>query len=91
MGGSSSSFNLSFSLTALGVLIVAEGALSIFGLSLPAAKPTWGNQMREGRELLQDAWWISIIPAIFLFITVLACNIVGDQLSQRFAQKETVG
>jgi peptide/nickel transport system permease protein len=82
---------LSFSLTTLGVLVVAEGALSVFGLSLQADTPTWGNQIREGRELLQDAWWISIIPATFLFLTVLSVNVLGDRLSNRFAVKEAVG
>jgi peptide/nickel transport system permease protein len=82
---------LSFALTALGILIVAEGALSVFGLSLQADTPTWGNQIREGRELLDTAWWISIIPAIFLFLTVLSTNLLGDRLSNRFNVKETVG
>jgi peptide/nickel transport system permease protein len=81
---------LSFALTGMAVLIVAEGALSFLGQSVPPPIPTWGFLINDGRQNLQDAWWISIMPSMVMFLTILAFNMIGDVLSKRFDIKESL-
>jgi peptide/nickel transport system permease protein len=82
---------LSFALTGLAILIIAEGALAFLGLSVAPPIPTWGGMILAGQDQLEDAWWISMAPAAVMFLTILAINLIGDQLSQRFTVKESVG
>ena len=67
------------------VSIVAEGALSFLGLSVPAPNPSWGGTIAEGREQLEEAPHISLVPAAIMFFTVLSFNLVGDTLRSRIA------
>ncbi len=83
---------LSFALTVLAVLIVAEGALAFLGLSVRPPTPTWGFMIFEGKNPLQTGeWWISLMPALGMFLTILAINMLGDVARQRFDIKESVG
>jgi peptide/nickel transport system permease protein len=81
---------VSFALTGLAVLIIAEGALSFLGQSVPPPVPTWGFLINDGRENLKDMWWVSIMPAIVMFLTILSFNLIGDELSKRFDIKESL-
>jgi peptide/nickel transport system permease protein len=69
-----------FTLIAVAVLIVAEGALSFLGLGVPPPTPSWGSMMSEGREQLDVAPHMAFIPASVMFLTVLSFNLVGDTL-----------
>lgn len=80
---------LSFALTGLAVLIIAEGALSFLGVGVPPPRPSWGGIIAEGQQELRDAWWISLLPAAVLFLTVLAFNVLGDVFSKRFDIRES--
>lgn len=60
--------------------ILAEASLSFLGAGVPPGTPTWGNMVSEGQGYLQRAWWIAIFPGMFLFLTVLAINLIGDGL-----------
>ncbi|QFU82906.1 ABC transporter permease [Natronorubrum aibiense] len=60
-------------------LILFEASLSFLGLGDPTT-PSWGALIAAGRDDLQYAWWISTIPGVFLFGTVLAFNFIGDAL-----------
>ncbi len=82
---------LSFALTGLAILIIAEGALAFLGLSVAPPIPTWGGMILAGQDQLEKAWWISMTPALVMFLTILSINLIGDQLSQRFMVKEAVG
>lgn len=61
------------------ILILSEAALSFLGLGDPTV-PSWGQVIAEGRGDLAGAWWISTIPGVFLFLTILAFNFLGDAL-----------
>ncbi|MDQ1395885.1 MAG: peptide/nickel transport system permease protein, partial [Acidimicrobiaceae bacterium] len=80
---------MSFALIGVAVAVVAEGALAFLGLSVPAPTPTWGGMITDGRVYLQQDPWIAFIPAIVLFITVLALNFAGDTLRTRFDVRES--
>ena len=71
---------LAFFLLAVAVTIVVEGALSFLGLGVPPPAPSWGGMIGEGRESLETAPRIAFLPALFMFLTVLSFNIVGDTL-----------
>ena len=71
---------LAFFLLVVAVTIVVEGALSFLGLGVPPPAPSWGSMIGEGRESLDIAPWLAFLPAGFMFVTVLAFNVVGDTL-----------
>ena len=71
---------LAFFLLAVAVTIVVEGALSFLGLGVAPPAPSWGGMIGEGRESLEIAPRIAFLPALFMFLTVLCFNVVGDTL-----------
>lgn len=60
--------------------IVIEAILSFIGAGAPPITPSWGNIMAEGRALWQVKPHIVFIPAVFLSLTVLSINVLGDGL-----------
>jgi peptide/nickel transport system permease protein len=69
-----------FFLLGVAVTIVVEGALAFLGLGVPPPAPSWGSMIGEGRESLDIAPWLAFLPAMVMFFTVLAFNIIGDTL-----------
>lgn len=61
-------------------MILAESALSFLGLGTPPPAPTWGNILSEGRDFMRPAPWISVFPGLFILLTVLGVNLLGDGL-----------
>jgi len=60
--------------------ILVEAYLSFLGVGTPPHIPSWGNIMAEGRAYVQLAFWIILFPGLFLAVTVLAINMIGDGL-----------
>jgi peptide/nickel transport system permease protein len=60
--------------------IIIEAILSFLGAGTPPTTPSWGNIIAEGRTLFLVAAYLILIPGLFLSITVLAVNLVGDGL-----------
>ncbi len=60
--------------------MITEAILSFIGAGTPPTIPSWGNVMAEGRALWQVKPYIVFFPAVFLSITVLAVNLLGDGL-----------
>lgn len=60
--------------------IITEAVLSFLGVGIPPQMPSWGNIMADGRNYLSVAFHIILFPGIFLAVTVLAVNLVGDGL-----------
>ena len=58
-------------------LILFEAGLAFLSLGDPTI-PSWGQTIAAGRSDLRTAWWVSTIPGVFLFLTILAFNFVGD-------------
>ena len=61
-----------------GSAMITEAILSFIGAGTPPNIPSWGNIMAEGRSLVQIASYLLIFPGIFLSLTVLAVNLLGD-------------
>lgn len=60
--------------------ILVEAILSFLGVGIPPETPTWGNIMAEGRALFRIFPHNILFPGLFLALTVLAVNILGDGL-----------
>ena len=60
--------------------MLTEAALSFLGAGINPETPTWGNMIGQGRTFFQRAIWIMIFPGVFLSMTVLSINLVGDGL-----------
>ncbi len=67
--------------------IITEAVLSFLGVGIPPQVPSWGNIMSDGRNYLSIAFHIILFPGIFLALTVLAVNMVGDGLRDMFDPK----
>ncbi|HET7627326.1 MAG TPA: ABC transporter permease [Bacillales bacterium] len=64
----------------LAFAILAEAALSFLGLGASPDTPSWGNMLREGKDWMEQAWWIAVFPGIAITFAVFSFNVVGDGL-----------
>lgn len=69
----------------VGNAILLESGLSFLGLGVQPPAPSWGNMIAGGREWLLVAPWIALAPGIAIILTVVACTVAGDALSDRLA------
>lgn len=70
--------------TNIGGAISMEATLSFLGLGLPAEIVSWGSLMSlSQRAMLTGAWWILLIPGIFLVITLICITEIGEYLRCR--------
>jgi peptide/nickel transport system permease protein len=65
----------------LGVVIVAEAALSFLGVGVPPPKPAWGLMLSDGKKgLMVGYWWLTVLPGVCIMLMVLSANLLGDWL-----------
>ena len=74
---------VTFGLLGVGVTIILEGALSFLGLGIPPPDPSWGNMIFDGQAVLSAEPKLVLLPSAFLFVTVLAFNLLGDAVRAR--------
>lgn len=67
----------------MGVAIVVEAVLSFAGLSVANDTATWGSMIQEGRQYLNQAWWLMALPMVCVIVAVLGTNALGDGLRRR--------
>ena len=79
---------LSIALLGVGVAIIAEGGLSVFGVGVQLPTPSWGNIIAADRGELRRAPHIILFTTLVLFLTVLSLNFLGDVISKRFDVRE---
>ncbi len=60
--------------------ILAEASLSFLGLGVGADTPTWGLILADARSFFSRAWWLGVFPGVFIMVTVLSINFLGDAL-----------
>jgi len=60
--------------------ILFEAALSFLGLGVPQHIPSWGRILADAAEIFEVAWWLMLFPGLFLIMTTLAFNLLGDGL-----------
>jgi len=64
----------------LAFAILAEAALSFFGLGTQPPDPSWGRMLSEGRAFFRQSGWMGVFPGLAIFFTVLGFNFLGDGL-----------
>jgi peptide/nickel transport system permease protein len=64
--------------------ILSEAGLSFLGLGISPEIPSWGQMLADGRDYIQEAWWICVTPGLAISITVLGINLFGDWLRDYF-------
>jgi ABC-type dipeptide/oligopeptide/nickel transport system permease subunit len=67
-----------------GYAILDEATLSFLGVGPPPPAASWGNMLAEARYLIRDAFWISFFPGLLIGVAVLATNILGDGIRDRY-------
>ena len=75
----------------LGGAIISIASLSFLGLGAQPPKPEWGAMLSSGREYMRYAPWTMIYPGLFLFLTVMSVNLLGDRLSQALDARQIIG
>ena len=60
--------------------ILFEAALSFLGAGVPPEVPSWGRMLAEASGIFTTAWWMMLFPGLFLFLTTLSFNLLGDGL-----------
>jgi len=66
----------------LGIAIVVEAILSFVGLSAASGIATWGGMIAEGRQYVNQAWWLMALPMACVIVAVLGMNALGDGLRE---------
>jgi peptide/nickel transport system permease protein len=69
--------------------ILAEAGLSFLGLGVESSTPTWGLILADSRSFISRAWWLGVFPGLFIMITVLSINFLGDAMRDLFDVRET--
>ena len=64
----------------LSFAILAEAALSFFGLGTQPPDPSWGRMLAEGRAYFHQSTWMGIFPGLAIMFTVMGFNFLGDGL-----------
>lgn len=65
---------------AVGEVILLESVLSFLGLGVAPPIPSWGNMLTNAQETIELAPQLALYPGLMIFITVIACNFLGDGL-----------
>ena len=60
--------------------ILSAAGLSFIGLGIQPPQPEWGAMLSAGRVYIRDNAWMTLFPGLFIMITILALNLLGDGL-----------
>ena len=72
----------------VGDVILLESVLSFLGLGIQPPLASWGTMLSNAQEMMTTSPLLAIYPGVMIFLTVIACNLLGDALQQRFDRRE---
>ena len=67
----------------VGDVILFESVLSFLGLGVQPPLSSWGSMLSNAQELITAAPLLAVYPGLMIFLTVVACNLLGDALQRR--------
>ena len=70
----------------VGSAILTESGLSFLGLGVQPPTPSWGNLLMDAKGSLGVAWWQTLFPGLAILLTVLAFNLLGEGLRDRWGR-----
>jgi peptide/nickel transport system permease protein len=68
----------------VGDVILFESVLSFLGLGVQPPLASWGSMLSNAQELITTAPLLAVYPGLMIFLTVIACNLLGDALQRRW-------
>lgn len=68
----------------VGRAVLIESSLSYLGIG-DSNNPSWGALLNTAQGFMSNGWWLAVIPGLFIFIIVLAVNMLGDSLNDAFS------
>jgi len=66
---------------AVGRGILLESALSFFGVGVQPPTASWGNMLYQAQTTMSTEPWLALFPGLFIFVTSVGINVLGDDLS----------
>ncbi len=79
---------LAYILSFMSIVIMIEGSLAFLGVGIPPPTPTLGSMIAQGFSDINTDPHITFLPALFLFLTVLSLNLIGDYLRKKFLARQ---
>jgi peptide/nickel transport system permease protein len=73
----------------VGHIILLESVLSFLGLGIQPPLPSWGNMLTRAQETIGSAPQLALYPGLLIFVTVIACNFLGDGLQDALDPRAT--
>lgn len=61
-------------------IILLEASLSFLGFGVQPPTPSWGQMVSDGRQYLNDSWWIGVPPGIAIMVVAMCISLLGDWL-----------
>jgi peptide/nickel transport system permease protein len=74
----------------VGDVILLESVLSFLGLGIQPPLASWGTMLSNAQQLITTAPLLAVYPGAMIFLTVIACNLLGDALQQRLDRRAAV-
>ncbi len=71
----------------IGTSIISAASLSFLGLGAQPPTPEWGAMLNEARADMVIAPHVALFPAVAIFLTVLAFNLLGDGCAMRWTRR----
>jgi peptide/nickel transport system permease protein len=68
-------------------VIVLEAGLSYLGIGVPQPLASWGNIIQDGMDQIATLWWMSLFPGLFMVLTVMTLNILGEALRDSYERR----
>jgi len=68
-------------------VIVLEAGLSYLGIGVPPPVASWGNIIQDGADQPATLWWMSLFPGLFMVLTVMTLNILGETLRDTYDRR----
>ena len=68
-------------------VIVLEAGLSYLGVGVPQPLASWGNIIQDGADQVATLWWMALFPGLFMVLTVMTLNILGEALRDVYERR----
>ena len=68
-------------------VIVLEAGLSYLGIGVPQPLASWGNIIQDGADQVATLWWMSLFPGLFMVLTVMTLNILGEAIRDAYERR----
>jgi peptide/nickel transport system permease protein len=73
-----------------GFAVLSLASLGFIGVGVQPPEPDWGSMIAQGRRFIPASWWYATFPGLFMFVTVLGFNLLGDGLRDLLDPNATI-